>query len=64
MLRDNAPEPTQRVLVAGGPLRNAPLRNAPLVSSPDYAALGDYCIGLQLGWAQHVPGMLVRTVHP
>ena len=67
VLRDLAPEPTQRVLVAGGPTRNIPFMReiAYVVSSPDYAALGDYCIGLQmLGWAQPAPGMLARTVYP
>ena len=65
-LYTHAPAPTQRVLVAGGPLRNVPFMReiSHVIAHEDHALISDYCLGLPMvGWALQAPTMVERF-HP
>ena len=66
LLHERAPHPTQKVLTAGGPLRNIPFMReiSHIIGHPDHNLLADYTLGLpMLGWALHAPTMVERF-HP
>ena len=66
-LYDLAPEPTQRVLISGGPLKNVPfMREVSFVTGcADHNLLPDSILGLpMLGWALQAPTMTERQHLP